>query len=61
MAHRRSDRSETRRAGLSNLVGGAHVGTIDGSSPMVVNPSTEKEYLEAPFDGRATTGSEVPG
>ncbi len=37
--------------GLSNFVGGNHVATIDGSSAMLVDPSTGEEYLEAPVSG----------
>ena len=36
---------------LSNFVGGNHVVTIDGSSAMLVDPSTGEEYLEAPVSG----------
>jgi betaine-aldehyde dehydrogenase len=37
--------------GLSNFVGGAYVGTKDGSAVMLVDPSTGEEYLESPVSG----------
>jgi betaine-aldehyde dehydrogenase len=44
-----SDGSDGRR--LSNFVGGRYVATVDGSSAMLVDPSTGEEYLEAPVSG----------
>ena len=42
-------RSADRR--LSNFVGGRYVETADGTSAMLVDPSTGEEYLEAPVSG----------
>ncbi len=36
---------------LRNFVGGTSVDTVDGSSAMLVDPSTGEEYLEAPVSG----------
>ncbi len=36
---------------LSNFVGGRYVESADGSSAMLVDPSTGEEYLEAPVSG----------
>jgi betaine-aldehyde dehydrogenase len=36
---------------LSNFVGGAYVETVDGSSTMLVDPSTGEEFLESPVSG----------
>ena len=46
-----SDQGTGGRRRLSNFVGGNHVATIDGSSAMLVDPSTGEEYLEAPVSG----------
>jgi betaine-aldehyde dehydrogenase len=36
---------------LSNFVGGEYVKTKDGSTSMLIDPSTGEEYLEAPVSG----------
>ena len=36
---------------LSNFVGGKYVGTAEGATAMLVDPSTGEEYLEAPLSG----------
>jgi betaine-aldehyde dehydrogenase len=36
---------------LSNFVGGAYVGTEDGATSQLVDPSTGEEYLQAPVSG----------
>ena len=49
MANQGSGRTGGR--GLSNFVGGKHVETVDGSSTMLIDPSTGEEYLESPVSG----------
>jgi betaine-aldehyde dehydrogenase len=39
------------KGSLSNFVGGEYVKTKDGSSAMLIDPSTGEEYLEAPVSG----------
>jgi betaine-aldehyde dehydrogenase len=36
---------------LSNFIGGRNVETTDGTSAMLIDPSTGEEYLEAPVSG----------
>ena len=36
---------------LSNFIGGRNVETTDGTSTMLIDPSTGEEYLEAPVSG----------
>ena len=36
---------------LSNFVGGAPADPIDGSTTMLIDPSTADPYLEAPVSG----------
>jgi betaine-aldehyde dehydrogenase len=36
---------------LSNFIGGEHVATVDGTTAMLIDPSTGEEYLEAPVSG----------
>ena len=41
----------TEASGLSNFVGGKYVATTDGTTSMLVDPSTGEPYLEAPVSG----------
>lgn len=50
MGNQKSD-TGTKGRRVSNFVGGEYVKTVDGSSAMVVDPSTGEEYLEAPVSG----------
>jgi betaine-aldehyde dehydrogenase len=51
MSGQGSEEGTTRAGGLSNFVGGQYVGTEDGGSAMLVDPSTGEEYLESPVSG----------
>jgi betaine-aldehyde dehydrogenase len=51
VSNEKPDSGSTGRRRLSNFVGGRYVETEDGSSAMLVDPSTGEEYLEAPVSG----------
>ena len=44
---------------LSNFVGGRYVDTEDGTTSMLVDPSTGEEYLEAPVSGAGDVDAAV--
>jgi betaine-aldehyde dehydrogenase len=46
-----SGRSGQARGLLSNFVGGRYVGTADGTTTTLVDPSTGEDYLDAPVSG----------
>jgi betaine-aldehyde dehydrogenase len=51
VSNEKPDSGSTGRRRLSNFVAGRYVETEDGSSAMLIDPSTGEEYLEAPVSG----------
>ncbi len=51
MSSQGSEQGTTGSKPLSNFVGGTYVGTQDGGTAMLVDPSTGEEYLESPVSG----------
>ena len=52
MSNEKQQGGSNRGRRLSNFVGGRYVDTSDGSSAMLVDPSTGEEYLEAPVSAQ---------
>ncbi len=51
MSSQGSEQGTTGSRPLSNFVGGSYVGTQDGGTAMLVDPSTGEEYLQSPVSG----------
>ena len=51
MSSQGSEQGTAAATALSNFVGGGYVGTQDGGTAMLVDPSTGEEYLESPVSG----------
>jgi betaine-aldehyde dehydrogenase len=51
VSSQKSEQASSGRRSLSNFVGGRYVESEDGTTSMVVDPSTGEEYLEAPVSG----------
>jgi betaine-aldehyde dehydrogenase len=51
VSNKHQEQGSAVRGRLSNFIGGRSVESTDGSSAMLIDPSTGEEYLEAPVSG----------